>query len=78
MKHFVQNKDVMKYNNKKTAHPDLDNKNKTRNFHGYKIIGSRVNLNGDVFYNAIRLSDGEKVYMTPQMMMAAEKTSNEV
>lgn len=54
-------------------HPDLDIKNKNRNFHGYKIIGNRVSINGDVYYNAIRLSDGEKVYMTPQMMMAAEK-----
>ena len=60
------------------VHPELDPANPDRNFHGYQIDGKGINKEYGVYYNAIRLSDGEKVYMTPQMMMAAEKTANEV
>lgn len=54
-------------------HSELNWRNTDRNFHGYRIKGAGILIDKDTFYEAVHLSDGKEVFMTPQMMMAAEK-----
>jgi hypothetical protein len=57
------------------CHPELNRRNKERNFHGYRVEGCPVKIEGQTFYRAVKIDTGEEVFMTPQMMIVAERES---
>ena len=64
----------LRYNENKAGtrclvHPNLSGRNKDRVFHGYKIIGQVLEIDGDYYFKTENISTGERGIMTPRMMI---------